>query len=210
MASKMVNLAVKVPQAAKERLDRVRERGGFSSVYDVLQTIVFAFLRSADPDGEAAPLTEADERLAAFMRVFEEFPGLRSPGRPREAAMALRCVVGIYDVAGRRRREARTLRVGEDGGHRCVVGTPEAVSRVLRELVPQLWAASVELGALLHLDPLMATMRSVRETLDYEREAANDKDMGEELAALSDAGAPEYGERTRRVKHKSANDEEAQ
>lgn len=207
--AKMVNLAVKVPQAAKERLDRVRERCGFASVYDILQTIVFAFLRAADPDGEAAPLTEADERLAAFMRVFEEFPEPRRPGRPRDAAMSLRCVVGIYDVAGRRRREARTLRVGEDGGHRCVVGTPEAVSRVLRELVPQLWAASVELGTLLHLDPLMATMRAVRETLDYERDAANDEDMDEELAELSDAGAPIYGERARRVKHKSVNNEEA-
>lgn len=207
MASKMVNLAVKVPQAAKERLDRVRERCGFASVYDILQTIVFAFLRAADPDGEAAPLTEADERLTAFMRVFEEFPELRRPGRHPGASMALRCAVGIYDVAGRRRREARTVRIGEDGGHRCVVGTPEAVSRVLRELVPQLWAASMELGALLHLDPLMAMMRAVRETLDYEREAANDTDMGEVLAALSDAGAPEYGERTRRVKKRSVNDE---
>ena len=208
MATKMVNLAVKVPQVAKERLERVRERCGFASVYDVLQTIVYAFLRAADPAGEAAPLTEADERLAAFMRSFEGFSDARRPGRSRDAAMALRCVVGIYDVAGRRRREARTLRVGEDGGHRSVVGTPEAVTRVLRELVPQLWAASVELGTLLHLDPLMATMRAVRETLDYEREAANDMDMGEELAELSDAGAPAYGERTRRVKHKSVNDEE--
>lgn len=208
MATKMVNLAVKVPQVAKERLERVRERGGFSSVYDVLQSIVFAFLRVADPAGETAPPTEADERLAAFMRSFESFTVARRLGRQRDAAMALRCVVGIYDVAGRRRREARTLRVGEDGGHRCVVGTPEAVSRVLRELVPQLWAASVELGALLHLDPLMATMRAVRETLDYEREAANDTDMGEELAELSDACAPLYGERARRVKYKSVNDEE--
>lgn len=207
-AKKMVNLAVKVPQAAKERLERVRARGGFSSVYDVLQSIIFAFLRAADPEGEATPPTEADERLAAFMRSFEGFSDARRPWRLRDAAMALRCVVGIYDVAGRRRREARTLRVGEDGGHRCVVGTPEAVSRVLRELVPQLWAASVELGALLHLDPLMATMRAVRETLDYEREAANDMDMGEELSELSDACAPLYGERARRVKYKSVNDEE--
>lgn len=204
-----VNVTAKVSLETKRRLERIRDRYGFRSIYEIVQYLLSAFLRQADAEGEDLA-SQTDARTASLWeaaRLFEGFENRRSrlvttaPSPPPERR--LREVVALFDVAGRRRHEVRRLTAREDGGFTCRTDAASALAALLRHLSPSAWNSLDTLARLAGTEPLRAMEAALRHAAAEAAEAAATRDVQAEFRAMEQAEAPRYGERTRRHPHKT-------
>lgn len=206
---KTVCVVAKVSPEARKRLDKVRERYGFRSSYEIMQYLLSAFLRVADPEGETGTSADA-EKLAELAELFEGFDSCRTrfntSAPSTVVARKLRSLVAVFDIAGRRRRDVLRVRLTDGGGTSSEAGTDNSLSGLLRDLAPAVWKDLVEAQTLAGKPAALTLAQALRESLDRWREVANARDVNEEFTALADHGAALYGERTRRKPHKSPDD----
>ena len=206
---KTVCVVAKVSPEARKRLDKVRERYGFRSSYEIMQYLLSAFLRVADPEGETGPGDDA-EKLAELAELFEGFDSCRTrfntSAPSTVVARKLRSLVAVFDIAGRRRRDVLRVRLTDGGGTSSEAGTDKSLSGLLRDIAPAVWKDLVEAQTLAGKPAALTLAQALRESLDRWREVANARDVNEEFTALADHDAALYGERTRRKPHKSPDD----
>lgn len=76
-----INVMSKISPTAAERLEKIRMRAGFKSKYEILQYLIAAFLKHADPGGEPDRTDTLSPELA---RMFEDYEdaGMRTFARP--------------------------------------------------------------------------------------------------------------------------------
>lgn len=204
-----VNVTAKVTPETRRRLERIRDRYGFRSVYEIVQYLLSAFLREADPEGEAeaARGDATSEALWEAARLFEGFEARRTrlvtaaPESP--PALQLRELVAVFDVAGRRRRQVRRLTAREDGGFTCHTGEADALSGLLHRLRPAAAALLGELSRTEGLEPADALYGALSAALIEARAREHEREVEGEFQRLQEAEAPRYGERTRRKHAKS-------
>ena len=188
-----VNVTAKVSLETKRRLERIRDRYGFRSIYEIVQYLLSAFLRQADAEGEDLA-SQTDARTASLWeaaRLFEGFENRRSrlvttaPSPPPERR--LREVVALFDVAGRRRHEVRRLTAREDGGFTCRTDAASALAALLRHLSPSAWNSLDTLARLAGTEPLRAMEAALRHAAAEAAEAAATRDVQAEFRAMEQA-----------------------
>lgn len=205
-ATKTANVMAKVSQETRDRLERVREKCGFNSGYEIMQYLISAFLRVADPEGEKGPGMEA-ERLMELATMFEGFESRRTrlvTSAPSSTAeRKLRSLVAVFDVAGRRRRDVYRVRMREDGGVVSEYGADKALAGVLRDIAPDSWSTLAEAQQLLGRPAAATLSQALRDSTERWREWANAGEIAQSFRGYEDDSAPRYGERTKRKHHKS-------
>lgn len=195
----------KVSQETRDRLERVRAKYGFRSGYEIMQYLVSAFLRVADPEGEKGPGVEA-ERLAELAGMFEGFESkltrLVTSAPSAKAERKLRSLVAVFDVAGRRRHDVYRVRVKEDGCIASECGPDKALAGVLRDIAPDSWRELAEAQQLLGRSTTATLSQVLRDGMERWREWVNAGEIAQSFRDYEDDGALRYGERTRRKPHK--------
>lgn len=200
--SKNINIVSKITPETAEQLDRIRKMYGFSSNYEILQYLLSAFLKHADPGGGR----EEDSTAAELAGIFENYENasLRATiTAPKSGSMmVLSSFVCVYRIgdAGSKRKVIRLYSVGEQG-LTSSVNEDEALLTVLRALRPglerNLRSARRERGDASILDTIGALLQGddavSNEVTDMMSEAAN-------------AQIPQYGRRTKKIKSKSVSD----
>lgn len=73
---KYINIMTKVSPATAERLDRIKERGGFRSKYEVVQAAVALMLKYADAEGEPLDPDEV-EQVRSLQELFGSLTAVR-------------------------------------------------------------------------------------------------------------------------------------
>lgn len=69
---KSVLIQTKISPAIDSRLDRICKEYGFSSKYELLQNLVSAFLKYADPESEEQSIGESDRFSLELAKIFTE------------------------------------------------------------------------------------------------------------------------------------------
>lgn len=77
MGKKIVNqksvlIQTKISPAIDSRLDRICKEYGFSSKYELLQNLVSAFLKYADPESGEQDISESDRFSLELAKIFTE------------------------------------------------------------------------------------------------------------------------------------------
>lgn len=185
------------------RLERVREKFGFSSIYEILQTLLSAFLRYSDPGGE--PYAALDQSVVHLAHIFEGLENdltrsaLCRPGHFAE--LRLESILAIYHVSGKQKRSVRAYHVKSDGTVTSSVNEGDALMRLLCAVSPaahRLARKAMRSNGFSSLVELLSKLPEQEGILG---------EIRDEFSEFSQAELPRYGERARRVKSKSMNDE---
>lgn len=197
---KTLSIATKVSFETRARLERMRVKFGFKSVYEIIQFAIASLLRVADPEGDAP-----DDRDARVVQLSEMFADLDDYTRGEGQKRKLSAVVMVFERT--HGKDARRLRVMPDGGYRVKPGWDAALSGIFADVSPVLSRNFRELCELTCERPAVALMHAVNSALDTAREIADDEEIAGDFREMSDAESPAYGERTRRTVGHSVNED---
>ena len=204
MKKKYVNLMSKVDEETAHRLERIRDKFGFSSCYEIMQCLISAFLRYADPGGE--PYAELDQAAVHLSHIFE---GLENDltraavGKPGgRTSLRLDDIIAVYSMKGKRRRTVRHYEIRQDDSVTSSVNEDEALRRLLAAVSPRVARAV----AMAQKESGNASLVAWLDELTRDGDAVGNE-VRSEMRANADAQVPAYGERTRRTRNHSASDE---
>lgn len=208
MKKKYVNIMSKLDEETARRLDRIREKFGFASCYEIMQCLISAFLRYADPGGE--PYAQLDQSVVHLSHIFE---GLENDltraavGKPgARGGLRLDDIIAIYSVQGHRKRTIRHYTIKPDDSVSSSVNEGAALDEVLAAVSPRV---TRELRRDVRESGCASTVDWLTQVLRERRAGLGDdvaQDVREEMSAMTDAELPLYGERSRRTKGRSVND----
>ena len=201
MGKKYINVMAKIDEDTSHRLDRVRDKFNFSSNYEIMQCLLTAFLRHADPGGEQD--TKKTDEMVSLSKIFE---GLENQLQRTAAArpninqhLTISSAVGIFNVSGSQRRLIRRYDFDENG-ITSSLNEEDALLAVLEAINPKIAAILREAR---HNGDILSTVEYLREKL---KEDATRDDVGDMFATATNAQAPHYGERTKRKRNTTVND----
>lgn len=200
---KSISIVSKIGPETARRLDRIRQTYGFSSNYEILQFLLSAFLKHADPGGEAEPPDSACVELGRIFEGYENAASRATISVPNAGkVMTLESLVGMYRIGGRgsTKKAVRLYRMTA-GGLTSSINEDDALLAVIGATRPRL------------AKELEKTRRASAETsiLDtVQRVAGRIDETAMQVADLfrdaADAEAPRYGERSKKIKSKSVSD----
>ena len=131
-----MNIMSKLDEETARRLERIRDKFGFSSCYEIMQCLISAFLRYADPGGE--PYAQLDQSVVHLSHIFE---GLENDltraavGKPgARGCLRLDDIIAIYSVPGSRKRTIRHYTIKADDSVCSSVNESAALDDVLAAL----------------------------------------------------------------------------
>lgn len=209
MRKKYVNIMSKLDEETARRLERIRDKFGFSSCYEIMQCLISAFLRYADPGGE--PYAQLDQSVVHLSHIFE---GLENDltraavGKPgARGCLRLDDIIAIYSVQGSRKRTIRHYTIKADDSVCSSVNESAALDDVLAAVSPRM---ARELRKDVRESGCSSTVDWLAQVVQERRAGQGDdvaQDVRDEMQALTDDGLPSYGERARRTKGRSVNDE---
>lgn len=132
--SRYVNIMAKVSPECAERIERVRQKGGFSSKYEVVQAAVALMLQYADPGGEddLPQNAEVAEQLRQLFGPIEnvryEMARVKPNGGKR---LTPSDVIAFYG------KECVMLQVTDgEGNSRTTSNRRDILERVMRKTLP--------------------------------------------------------------------------
>lgn len=203
---KQVVLQTKVNAKTQRRLNKVVELYNFGSIYNLLQYVLSAFLKIADPDGE---VDEDSVALYEFAKMFEGFENSKSriiTTRPsNNNNLQLVDSINIYSEIGKKgyvcknihvRGEQTTTDANADG----------AIATIIKKLAPRTFMQIMDCGVFDgEKNVLRVIERLIEESAAQGKEKPN-KTIKEMFA--NNTGCVEYGRVPVRMRKKSVNDEQ--
>lgn len=132
--SRYVNIMAKVSPECAERIEQVRQKGGFSSKYEVVQAAVALMLQYADPGGED-DLPQNAEIAEQLMQLFGPIENVRyemSRVKPNGGKRLTPSeVIAFYG------KECLMLQVTDgEGNSRTTTNRRDVLERVMRKTLP--------------------------------------------------------------------------
>lgn len=143
---KWISIQSKVSANTAARLDKIVEKFGFASRYELMQYILSAFLKVADPEGEP---TEQSKELIEFAKMFEGFENSKTriitTAPSGNKALKLTDSINIYSMIGRAGYVCKRI---EMRGDECTTSgnVDKALSVVLKKLHPRLYKELENIG----------------------------------------------------------------
>lgn len=202
---KFISIQSKVSVQTAKRIDWIVKKYKFDSRYELVQYILSAFLKIADPEGEAD--NESTE-LLEFAKVFEGFENRKTriittkPSGNR--ALKLTDSINIYSELGRKGYVCRKISIDGDDIHTSC-SNEKALSTLLKKLHPALFIKLIDIGREIEevsvqkiLSFLIAESTTVGQQID-DRYILDTFDKA--------SGGTEYGNTPKRMKNKSVYNE---
>ena len=137
----------KVSAEAAERIERVVERGGFSSHYEFLQYLLSAFLKFADPEQDGTD--EMSDELLSFAQIYEGWENKKNriittkPSGNR--ALKMTEAINIFSELGKNGYVCKMIKVsGND--IRTTGSISQALETLTKRLYPRMYNQLMEIG----------------------------------------------------------------
>lgn len=144
---KFISIQSKVSIDTADRIDAVVKRAGFDSRYELMQYLLSAFLRYADPGGEGVVEKTAD--MYEFAKIFEGFENKKNriiTTKPSgNKALRMTDCIAIYSEEGKKGYVCRKLSVNGDGIH-TTSNVDAALTSILKKLHPRIATVIQDIG----------------------------------------------------------------
>lgn len=132
-------IATKIDIEAYNRWSQVRKDGAFKSDYEMLQYLVSAFLRHADPAGDVEAESPMDLRLAEIFTDWQNEAARIIAVNPKSATrLKLVESINIYTIMKKRGYVVRKVVLKADGGAKVNNNIDAAINDVIRKLRPDM------------------------------------------------------------------------
>ena len=203
---KQVVLQTKVNAKTQRRLNKVVELYDFGSIYNLLQYVLSAFLKVADPDGE---VDEESVELYEFAKMFEGYENSKSriiTTRPsNNTNLQLVDSINIYSEIGKKGYVCKNIHIrGEQTT--TDANADKAIAITIKKLAPRTFMQIMDCGVFDgEKNVLRVIERLIEESAAQSKERSN-KTIKEMFA--TNTGGVEYGRVPVRMRKKSVNDEQ--
>ena len=192
----------KVSAEAAERIERVVERGGFSSHYEFLQYLLSAFLKFADPEQDGTD--EMSDELLSFAQIYEGWENKKNriittkPSGNR--ALKMTEAINIFSELGKNGYVCKMIKVsGND------ISTTGRISQALetlnKRLEPRMYNQLMEIGRSIDENNIQRVIEYMIE--DMERKGLKTKENTVSESPMIN----EYGNVPKKKRSKSLYDE---
>ena len=161
-----VSLQTKVTAAANERFQECAKRAGLKSGYELMQVIVSAFLRVADPEHEpVSEEIEEAEKDARWVQMFADLLDatrqLNSARPERKRGMKPDEAILLFKQPGTKRYDVRRVIMRDDEplsiGREC----DASINAVIKKLRPDIGQALLEIGRACGTSNLVEAVRAL-------------------------------------------------
>lgn len=192
----------KVSAEAAERIERVVERGGFSSHYEFLQYLLSAFLKFADPEQDGTD--EMSDELLSFAQIYEGWENKKNriittkPSGNR--ALKMTEAINIFSELGKNGYVCRMIKVsGND--IRTTGSISQALETLTKRLYPRMYNQLMEIGRSIDENNIQRVIEYMIE--DMERKGLKTKENTVSESPMIN----EYGNVPKKKRSKSLYDE---
>ena len=189
--NRYINIMSKVSERAHARLTKICKDYGFRSNYEILQYLITAFLRYADPGGED---TESTAEAEEIKRIFADLDNVERrviTARPTLEGKTLHQAICVYDIGKKKNALCRCIQYRPDG-----VSTTDRYDAPLKMVISSLYPriaskmdAIVKSRHLCSYEDILIEAMTKMEKPDAIRNEINDLFSGyTEADALPEAG----------------------
>lgn len=192
----------KVSAEAAERIERVVERGGFSSHYEFLQYLLSAFLKFADPEQDGTD--EMSDELLSFAQIYEGWENKKNriittkPSGNR--ALKMTEAINIFSELGKNGYVCKMIKVsGND--IRTTGSISQALETLTKRLYPRMYNQLMEIGRIIDENNIQRVIEYMIE--DMERKGLKTKEKTVSESPMIN----EYGNVPKKKRSKSLYDE---
>lgn len=192
----------KVSAEAAERIERVVERGGFSSHYEFLQYLLSAFLKFADPEQDGTD--EMSDELLSFAQIYEGWENKKNriittkPSGNR--ALKMTEAINIFSELGKNGYVCKMIKVsGND--IRTTGSISQALETLTKRLYPRMYNQLMEIGRRIDENNIQRVIEYMIE--DMERKGLKTKENTVSESPMIN----EYGNVPKKKRSKSLYDE---
>lgn len=192
----------KVSAEAAERIERVVERGGFSSHYEFLQYLLSAFLRFADPEQDGKD--EMSDELLSFAQIYEGWENKKNriittkPSGNR--ALKMTEAINIFSELGKNGYVCKMIKVS--GNDISTTGSiSQALETLTKRLYPRMYSQLMEIGRSIDENNVQRVVEYMIE--DMERKGLKTKEKTVSESPMIN----EYGNVPKKKRSKSLYDE---
>lgn len=192
----------KVSAEAAERIERVVERGGFSSHYEFLQYLLSAFLKFADPEQDGTD--EMSDELLSFAQIYEGWENKKNriittkPSGNR--ALKITEAINIFSELGKNGYVCKMIKVsGND--IRTTGSISQALETLTKRLYPRMYNQLMEIGRSIDENNIQRVIEYMIE--DMERKGLKTKENTVSESPMIN----EYGNVPKKKRSKSLYDE---
>lgn len=192
----------KVSAEAAERIERVVERGGFSSHYEFLQYLLSAFLKFADPEQDGTD--EMSDELLSFAQIYEGWENKKNriittkPSGNR--ALKMTEAINIFSELGKNGYVCKMIKVsGND--IRTTGSISQALETLTKRLYPRMYNQLMEIGRSIDENNIQRVIEYMIE--DMERKGLKTKENTVSESHMIN----EYGNVPKKKRSKSLYDE---
>lgn len=192
----------KVSAEAAERIERVVERGGFSSHYEFLQYLLSAFLKFADPEQDGTD--EMSDELLSFAQIYEGWENKKNriittkPSGNR--ALKMTEAINIFSELGKNGYVCKMIKVsGND--IRTTGSISQALETLTKRLYPRMYNQLMEIGCSIDENNIQRVIEYMIE--DMERKGLKTKENTVSESPMIN----EYGNVPKKKRSKSLYDE---
>lgn len=192
----------KVSAEAAERIERVVERGGFSSHYEFLQYLLSAFLKFADPEQDGTD--EMSDELLSFAQIYEGWENEKNriittkPSGNR--ALKMTEAINIFSELGKNGYVCKMIKVsGND--IRTTGSISQALETLTKRLYPRMYNQLMEIGRSIDENNIQRVIEYMIE--DMERKGLKTKENTVSESPMIN----EYGNVPKKKRSKSLYDE---
>ena len=192
----------KVSAEAAERIERVVERGGFSSHYEFLQYLLSAFLKFADPEQDGTD--EMSDELLSFAQIYEGWENKKNriittkPSGNR--ALKMTEAINIFSELGKNGYVCKMIKVsGND--IRTTGSISQALETLTKRLYPRMYNQLMEIGRSVDENNIQRVIEYMIE--DMERKGLKTKENTVSESPMIN----EYGNVPKKKRSKSLYDE---
>lgn len=192
----------KVSAEAAERIERVVERGGFSSHYEFLQYLLSAFLKYADPEQDGTD--EMSDELLSFAQIYEGWENKKNriittkPSGNR--ALKMTEAINIFSELGKNGYVCKMIKVsGND--IRTTGSISQALETLTKRLYPRMYNQLMEIGRSIDENNIQRVIEYMIE--DMERKGLKTKENTVSESPMIN----EYGNVPKKKRSKSLYDE---
>lgn len=186
MQKKFISLQTKVSKATNERFQECARRAGLKSGYELMQILVTAFLRVADPEHEPIEEeVEETEQRAQWATIFADWldatKRLNTAKPQRERTEKLDEAVLMFRQPGTTKHSVRRVTFRDEEPMfigRDVDGT---INAMLRKLRPETATALLEIGRACGTNNLCASIDALIEDTNIPRIKEDGQGFGQGL-----------------------------
>lgn len=173
-------IATKIDIEAYKRWERVRVDGSFKSDYEMLQYLISAFLRHADPEGDVDAESPMDYRLAEMFTDWQNEAARIIAVNPKSATrLKLVETINIYTIMKKRGYVVRKVVMKADGIAKVNNNIDAAINDVIRKLRPEMAEQLTEVARGCGTENMVEAIRALLQESHLPRMKADESEATE-------------------------------